>query len=172
MMIDLRLVGSSVSPYTRKLRALLRYRRIPYQFVRAGGQESEALPPAPLPLIPYVVLPDQNGELTEAMADTTPIINRLEDDYPERAVRPMDPALAVIDALLEEFGDEWLAKCMFHFRWSKPADTQISSSYLAYATNMTSTTEQGEAFASMFAERQISRIGVVGSNDTTGPLIE
>ena len=24
----------------------------------------------------------------------------------------------------------------------------------------------------MFAERQISRIGVVGSNDTTGPLIE
>jgi glutathione S-transferase len=105
-MTELRLVGSSVSPYTRKVRALLRYRRIPYQFVRAGGRESEALPSAPLPLIPYVVLPDQNGELTEAMADTTPIINRLEDDYPERAVRPMDPALAVIDALLEEFGDE------------------------------------------------------------------
>jgi glutathione S-transferase len=108
MMADLRLVGSSVSPYTRKVRALLRYRRIPYHFVRAGGRESEALPPAPLPLIPYVILPDQNGELTEAMVDTTPIINRLEDDYPERAVRPMDPALAVIDALLEEFGDEGL----------------------------------------------------------------
>ncbi len=111
-MTDLRRVGSSVSPYTRKVRALLRYRRIPYQFVRAGGRESEALPSAPLPLIPYVVLPDQNGELTEAMVDTTPIIDRLEDDYPERAVRPMDPALAVIDALLEEFGDEWLAKCL------------------------------------------------------------
>jgi glutathione S-transferase len=78
----------------------------------------------------------------------------------------------VIDALLEEFGDEWLAKCMFHFRWSKPADTQTSSSYLAYAMNMTSTPEQGEAFARRFAERQISRIGVVGSNETTGPLIE
>jgi glutathione S-transferase len=60
-MADLRLVGSSVSPYTRKVRALLRYRRIPYHFVRAGGRESEALPPAPLPLIPYVILPDQNG---------------------------------------------------------------------------------------------------------------
>jgi len=171
-MTDLRLVGSSVSPYTRKVRALLRYRRIPYQFVRAGGVESKALPPAPLPLIPYVVLPDHNGELTEAVVDTTPIINRLEDGYPERAVRPKDPALAVIDALLEEFGDEWLAKCMFHFRWSKPADIQTSSSYLAYAMNMTSTREQAEAFAGMFAERQISRIGVVGSNETTGSLIE
>ena len=171
-MTELRLVGSSVSPYTRKVRALLRYRRIPYQFVRAGGRESEALPPAPLPLIPYVVLPDHNGELTEVMADTTPIINRLEDRYSARAVRPMDPALAVIDALLEEFGDEWLAKCMFHFRWSKALDTQTSSSYLAYAMNMTATAEQGEAFAKKFAQRQISRIGVVGSNETTGPLIE
>jgi hypothetical protein len=61
---------------------------------------------------------------------------------------------------------------MFHFRWSKHADTQISSSYLAYAMNMTAAPEQGEAFARMFAERQISRIGVVGSNETTGPLIE
>jgi len=171
-MNDLRLVGSSVSPYTRKVRALLRYRRIPFQFVRAGGVESEQLPPAPLPLVPYVILPDQNGELTEAMGDTTPIINRLEDDYTARAVRPKDPALAVIDALLEEFGDEWLSKCMFHFRWSKPADTQSSSSYLAYAMNMTATPDEGEAFARMFAERQISRIGVVGSNETTGPLIE
>ena len=32
-------------------------------------------------MIPYVVLPDHNGELTEVMVDTTPIINRLEDDY-------------------------------------------------------------------------------------------
>ncbi len=38
--------------------------------------------------------------------------------------------------------------------------------------NMTSTPEQGEAFARMFAERQISQIGVLGSNVTTGPLIE
>jgi len=105
-MTDLRLVGSSVSPYTRKVRALLRYRRIPFQFVRKGGRESEDLPPAPLPLIPYVIFPDQSGELTDAVGDTTPIINRLEDDYTARAVRPKDPALAVIDALLEEFGDD------------------------------------------------------------------
>ena len=104
-MTALRLVGSSVSPYTRKVRALLRYRRIPHQFVRKGWRESEELPSSSLPLIPCVVLPDQDGELTDVLADTTPIINRLEDDYPERAVRPQDPALAVIDALLEEFGD-------------------------------------------------------------------
>ena len=33
---DLRLVGMGASPYTRKLRAALRYRRIPYRFVVVG----------------------------------------------------------------------------------------------------------------------------------------
>ena len=171
-MTDLKLVGTSPSPYTRKVRALLRYRRIPYQFVIKGGRESEKLPPAPLPMVPYVIFPDQHGELTEAMGDTTPIINRLEKDFLGRQLRPKDPALAVIDAVLEEFGDEWLSKCMFHYRWSKVLDTQTSSSYLAYRMNMMATPEQGEALAKIFAERQISRIGVVGSNETTGPVIE
>lgn len=34
---DLRLVGVGGSPYTRKLRAALRFRRIPYQFVIMGS---------------------------------------------------------------------------------------------------------------------------------------
>ena len=106
MPTDLRLIGSGSSPYTRKLRAALRYRRIPYRFVVAGSEEQKALPERPLPLMPCLGFPDPDGEPTDPMSDTTPILNRLEDDFPERSVRPADPALRFIDALIEEEGDE------------------------------------------------------------------
>ena len=121
------------SPYTRKLRAVLRYRRIPYQFVIAGSREAQLLPERPLPLVPYLVLPDKNGELTEAMSDTTPIIDRLERDFEARSLRPRDPGLAMVDALIEDYADEWLSKCMFHYRWAYGPDTEKASAYLPYA---------------------------------------
>ena len=169
---DLRLIGSSASPYTRKMRAVLRFRRIPYRFVFRSGREATKLPPPPLPIIPCVVFPGPDGEPADPMSDSTPIINRLEKEFEFRRLRPKDPVLAFIDALLEEFGDEWLAKCMFHYRWSRATDTQTSSSYLAYTTNMTASPGEATEWAEKFAQRQISRIGVVGSNDTTGPVIE
>ena len=43
MQTDLRLIGSGSSPYTRKLRAAFRYRRIPYRFVIQGSKEQQAL---------------------------------------------------------------------------------------------------------------------------------
>jgi hypothetical protein len=40
---DLRLLGVGASPYTRKLRAALRFRRIPYRFVIVGSSVNGAL---------------------------------------------------------------------------------------------------------------------------------
>ena len=114
---DLRLVGVGASPYTRKLRAALRFRRLPFRFVVAGSKEASALPDRPLPLVPYLVAPDENGQLSHAMSDTTPILNALEAQYPDRPLRPRDPALRMLDLLIEDYGDEWLSKCMFHYRW-------------------------------------------------------
>ena len=38
------LVGAPGSPYSRKLRAVLRYRRIPFVWVQSGGPDARALP--------------------------------------------------------------------------------------------------------------------------------
>ena len=172
MKTDLRLVGSGSSPYTRKLRAALRYRRIPYRFVIQGSQEQQALPERPLPLLPYLVFPDSEGLPTDAISDTTPILNRLEADFAERPLRPRDPALCFVDALIEDYGDEWLSKCMFHYRWAFSPDTKKASSYMPYGQMITMPPSSGQQFEKMIAERQISRIGVVGSNATTAPVIE
>jgi len=169
---DLRLIGVGASPYTRKLRAALRFRRLPYRFVVAGSKEAQALPGAPLPLVPYLVDADDAGKLTLAKSDTTPILTYLDETRPERTLRPSDPALRLIDLIIEDYGDEWLTKCMFHYRWSNAADTARAGAYLPYARMTQMTPEEGKQAADFFSNRQISRIGVVGSNAITAPVIE
>ena len=171
-MRDLRLVGVGASPYTRKLRAALRFRRLPYRFVVPGSREAEALPGAPLPLVPYLVSPDEDGEMTVARSDTTPILTALDQERNYRRLRPSDPALRLIDFLIEDYGDEWLSKCMFHYRWINAPDTARAGAYLPYARMTQMTPQEGKQAADLFANRQISRLGVVGSNAITGPVIE
>lgn len=145
---------------------------IPYQFVVIGSKEAQAQPKRPLPLLPYVILPGSDGEPSVAMSDTTPILDHLEQRYPDRRLRPADPALLLIDMLLEDYDDEWLSKCMFHYRWSYAPDTKKASAYMPYGQAMQMSREQGDRFENAIAERQISRIGVVGSNEVTAPIIE
>ena len=57
----LRLVGAPGSPYTRKMRALLRYRRIPFQFVIRNSKEDRDTPDVPVALIPILVFPGEGG---------------------------------------------------------------------------------------------------------------
>jgi glutathione S-transferase len=169
---DFRIVGVGASPYTRKLRAAARFRRLPFRFVVAGSKEANALPARSLPLFPYFVAPDAYGALTQVQSDSTPILTFLDEACPQRLLRPADPALRLLDLLIEDYGDEWLSKCMFHYRWSCGPDTEHASGYLPYTTAMQMAPDQGVQAAAAFAARQISRIGVVGSNETTGPVIE
>ena len=115
-MDSIALYGSPGSPYTRKMLALLRYRRISYRFLSGGLGQPEGMPRAKVSLLPTFYLPDSQGEL-EAVVDSTPIIRRLEQEYPGRSVVPTNPVLGFLDLLLEDYADEWLTKAMFHFRW-------------------------------------------------------
>jgi glutathione S-transferase len=160
--------GSPGSPYTRKMLAVLRFRRIPYRYLQAGD---EALPEPKVKLIPVFYFPDEAGELV-AEVDSTPIIRRLEQDYPGRSVIPRDPAVAFINYLLEDYGDEWLTKAMFHYRWYYQDDIEMAGSVLPHYGDVTQTDETMATMKQVFSERQISRLYVVGSNDTTAPVIE
>jgi len=165
------IVGAPGSPYSRKLRAVLRYRRIPYVWVQSGGPEHRALPKPRVELLPQLVLRGKDGAL-EARVDSTPLIRELEALYPGRSVIPSDPALAFLDALLEDYADEWLTKAMFHYRWAYPADIAKASAILPRWRRTDSSESEALAMGKLFAGRQIGRLGVVGSNPTTGAVIE
>lgn len=169
----IRLVGATGSPYTQKMVALLRYRRIPFAVTWGAIEDSCAAlglaPPKPA-LMPTFFFDDE-GE-TRAVVDSTPIIRRLEKMYSGRSVVPVDPGLAFIDYLIEDFADEWCTKYMFHYRWYYQADADNAGTKLPLGIDVSLPTEQLTQSKEMFSARQIERLYVVGSNDTTAPVID
>lgn len=163
--------GSPGSPYTRKMLAVLRYRRIPYRYIQGNDASGANLPEPKVRLIPVFYFTDENGEVS-AEVDSTPIIRRLENEYGGRSVIPDEPAVAFLNYLLEDYGDEWLTKCMFHYRWYYDADVEMAGSVLPHYQDVTQPDEQIARMKKMFSERQIGRLYVVGSNDTTAAVIE
>jgi len=163
--------GSPGSPYTRKMLALLRYRRIPYRYIQGNTEGKHDLPKPKVGLIPVFYFKDEGGELV-AEVDSTPIIRRLEVEYPGRSVIPEDPAAAFINYLVEDYGDEWLTKAMFHYRWYYQDDIEMAGSVLPHYADVTQPDEIMAKMKQVFSDRQISRLYVVGSNDTTAPVIE
>ncbi len=167
----LRLVGAPGSPYSRKLRAALRYRRIPHLWILRGAPESRGLPRPRVELLPQLVQPGPDGAL-RAEIDTTPLLRALEASHSGRSLIPSDPALAFVDALIEDYADEWLTKAMFHYRWAYEADVAKAAAILPRWFTTNQPEEQAVAAGEQFARRQIERRVVVGSNPTTAPVIE
>ncbi len=165
------LAGAVGSPYTRKMLAVLRYRRLPYRWITRAQVAAAGFPTPKVPLMPTLFRPGPDGGV-EAVTDTSPLIRALEQRVPGREVIPADPALAWIDMLLEDYGDEWLTKAMFHYRWVYPADIERSTNMLPLWFDPNRPDDQIAQQGADFAARQIGRLGVVGSNPGTGPLIE
>jgi glutathione S-transferase len=168
----IRIIGAPGSPYSRKMRALLRYRRIPHVWILNFSAQARALPQPRVPLLPTLVFPAADGSPGEVATDSTPLIRRLEREHAGRAVVPPRPALAFLDALLEDYADEWLTKCMFHYRWAFGADALLASQVLPRWSAIDKTDAEVAPLSKQFGERQVGRLGVVGSNATTAPVIE
>ena len=169
----IRLVGGTASPYTQKMVSLLRYRRVPYAI--SWGQPDQACDALgvekPKPIFMPTFFFEEGGE-TRAECDSTPIIRKLESIYPGRSVLPQDPALAFIDYLIEDFADEWCTKYMFHYRWYPEIDADNAGTLLPLGMDVSLANDAHQHFKNFFAERQIGRLYVVGSNDTTAPVID
>ncbi len=165
------LAGAPPSPYTRKMLSVLRYRRIPYRVLWNSPRELTDMPQPKVSLLPTFYLPNAAGEV-EAVVDSTPLITRFDAEIAPRQVRPKDPSIRLLDELLEDYGDEWLTKAMFHYRWHHTADIKQAGDVLPRARIHSPSEDQANEMAKMFSERQISRLYVVGSNETTAPVIE
>ena len=183
--VPLELMGMPGSPYTRKMLALLRYRNIPYRLefqprhlsgeAEQSGQRPrhKERPRAKVPLLPTFYLPDEHGGEQVAVTDSTPLIRRFENEYPnQRSVLPPDAALRFVDALIEDYADEWLTKAMFHYRWSYQPDIAKAGAILPRWGNIDVPDEQIHPLSEFISQRQIDRLSYVGSNDITRPTIE
>ena len=168
----LELMGAAGSPYSRKMLGVLRYKHLPYSVYWGPGRVPEGYPEPKVRLFPTFYFPDGEDGAPVAVTDSTPIIRRLEASHPERSVLPGDPVLRFLNDLIEDYGDEWLTKAMFHFRWAREVDWKNAAPLLVYwGANMTPP-DQADEFADFFAKRQIERLYVVGSNEVTAETIE
>ena len=172
MTLPYKILGAPGSPYSRKLRSVFRYRRIPFTWANRNSKEDVNTPKVPVNLLPVLVIPGENGDYSEAKIDSTPIIRFLEAEQSDRSVIPADPVMAFIDYLIEDYADEWLTKAMFHFRWAHKRNVDFAGSILPRWTLNQLSDEEIEPLSKNISERQIERLRYVGSNETTGEFIE
>jgi glutathione S-transferase len=157
---------------------VMRFRNIPYRLERQSrimqGNDNPHYKKRPRPkvsLLPTYYFRDDRGDEV-AVTDSSPLIRRFEGEYEGRSIIPSDPALAFIDMLLEDYGDEWLTKAMFHYRWYYDADIKKAGDILPRWGGINQPEEQSQAMGDLIRQRQIDRLSYVGSNEVTRPIIE
>jgi glutathione S-transferase len=163
----LTIYGGLGSPYSMKIRALCRYRRIPHIWMQVDDRHGQVFEHVKVPVIPVVAFPDGRW-----MNDSTPLAFALEATFPnDRSVIPANEAQAFIDLLLEDFADEWITKVMFHYRWFADRDQAQLSHWLAYDRFAGSGADKIGDVARWFRSRQVERMPLVGCTAENAPLI-
>lgn len=118
-----RLFGAETSAYSTKMRSYLKYKGVAFDWTpRTEETEEELKRVSRFPTLPVLVT--SSGF---AVHDTTPMMEALEADSPEPSAMPADPALAFLVCVLEEYADAWLAKTVFHYRWTRKKDQRLAA---------------------------------------------
>lgn len=159
--------GAEESPYSVKVRSYFRYKRIPHDWKLRNEDGETYTKLARLPLIPLIAKPDGSG-----IQDSTPIIEAMEAEFPDPSIHPPEPAAAFASCLLEEFGDEWGNKWMFHFRWRREIDQLACGRRIAQMSNPHASEADLQGMTKQVQARMVNRVWFVGSSDQTAAQIE
>jgi len=163
-----RIYGNDLSPYSVKVRSYFRFKQLPHEWIiRSPAVEDEFRRYAKLPLVPLVVTPEGQG-----LQDSTPILEHFEALQPEPSIHHPDPATDFISALIEEYGDEWGNKPMFHYRWFYPADQASAGERLARSQMPGMDDAAIAQGVEMIKARMVPRLSLVGSTEATREQIE
>ena len=158
--------GALGSPYSMKVRAAMRAKRLVHTWTGLTAEErGRVMPNVKAPVIPVIHRPD--GSWTN---DSTPFLLSVEAEG--RSLLPDDPVARFACLLLEDMADEWFMKAMFHFRWAYADDAEWCANWLMFDSLPNAGLDSIEAAAANIRERQISRMALVGCTPETGPLIE
>ena len=82
--------------------------------------------------------------------------------------------MGFLDHLIEDYGDEWLTKVMYHYRWHHRYRDAIAkaSNMLPLMSDNQMDAEQHRVMSEFIAERQMGRTSLVGSTDANRDVIE
>ena len=162
------LYGGGGSPYSQKMRGILHYRRLPFEWIQITPAVRAEIKHDGPPVIPLLRLPE-DGSLH---VDSTPLAMLLEERHSQRSIVPTDPAMAYLSLLIEDMADEWVTKMMFHYRWDLAIDQAYSSRQIISDNTPGLRGEALAKAAQAIRDRQVSRMPLVGCTPQNKPVIE
>ena len=161
------LYGSEFSYFSGKVRAYLRYKRIPFSEIAPTRDlyRDVILARVGWPVVPVVVTPED-----ETWQDSSEIIDHFETRFPEGAVYPEGARQKFAALLIETWADEWLKLPAMHYRWKKNRDFAISEFGRMSRPDLDAAEQRvvGEERAKPFE----GSLPVLGVTPAMGPAIE
>jgi len=157
-----------MSPYSMKMRAYLRYRRIPFEWVTGEAANTIAMTKVEPYMVPVLGYPD--GSFVN---DSTYLVDDLESRYSDRSVTPENEADAFLALLIEDYADEWLLAPFFLYRWETEADQTHNAQWIIYEYFRGNIGhEQFDAMTELWRTRQTGMLKAVSGEPASYDMVK
>ena len=167
-MTDYRLFGADTSPYSLKVRAFLRYKNADFEWItRSRANEAAFREAAKVATVPLLISPNRPPS-----QDSSAILGALEQDIKEPSAVPDSPTCAALSLILEDYGDEWLNKCMFQQRWGAMPDKEAAALRTLVQLNDGKRPRAYKAAVNQIRDRMADRLPLVGAEPDNWDTLE